>query len=99
MGRQALIIAAALVATRASGRADPVVTDPDPVVGDGRSVAPVVVPGEPVKGVKELPVPDVASVTCNGASGLAAVAGQPAVLAPVVTQQTELDCAARLRNV
>jgi hypothetical protein len=96
MGHRALI---ALVLTSASAAAEPRVTPPAPVAGDGRSVAPVVVESDPVKGTKELPVPEVAVVACSGAAALPAVAKEPpAVLAPALTRPARLDCVARIRG-
>lgn len=101
MGHPALIVSLVLASVLATVAAaePPKVSPPDPVVGDGRSVAPVVVTSEPVKGVKELPVPDVAALACTGASTLPAANREPpVVLAPVVARPTRVECVARVRN-
>ncbi len=75
------------------------VTPPTAVAGDGRSVAPIEVTGTLPKVGKELPVPEVPVVHCQGAAGLAAIGdGTPAVLAPTVTRPTKLACKAKLRD-
>ncbi|MBA3464355.1 MAG: hypothetical protein H0T46_30670, partial [Deltaproteobacteria bacterium] len=93
------VVLVMLVAT-ASARAGVLsVSPPHPLDGDGRTVAPITITGGVAAATKELPVPEVPYLTCEGASGLAAVATQPpAVLAPVVTQLTTASCVAHLRD-
>ncbi len=101
MGNRYTLIATLLAATTAGADDAPPVSVPDHVVGDGRTVVPVTVSIElPPSKEKVLPVPEVATVTCSGASSLpASASAPPSVLAPVVTKPTTLDCVARLRSV
>jgi len=107
MGQPRALIAIVATLLVSGSRADadgapPSVPVPDQVVGDGRTAVPIDVPGVPATGakVKELPVPEVATVRCVGASAMAAVSKlAPAVLAPVVTKSTNVDCVARSRDV
>ena len=104
-GRALIAVAASLFVSGSRADADgtpPSVSVPDRVVGDGRTAAPVDVVAVRATGVKlkELPVPEVATVSCVGASALTASSKlSPAVLAPVVTKPTNLDCVARSRDL
>ena len=94
---RALIV---LVAATGVASADPTlrVSVPPNVLGDGRTVVPVSVTGNPPASGKALPVPDPAMIACGNAIVFAATAnGVPAVLAPAVTAKTTLDCTARVR--
>ncbi|HUS27536.1 MAG TPA: hypothetical protein VMZ53_03480 [Kofleriaceae bacterium] len=93
----AIVVASMAQLAHADDKVDVKVTDS--VVGDGRSFAPVTVTGGPKVQGKALPVPDVATVTCANAAGLAAPPnGLPAVLAPVATAATTLECKAQSRG-
>jgi hypothetical protein len=103
--RALIAVVATLLVSRSRADAEgapPSVSVPDQVVGDGRTAIPVEISALPATGakVKELPVPEVATVRCVGASAMAAVSKlSPAVLAPVVTRPTNLECVARSRTI
>lgn len=97
--RRALLVLVVMARAAAADDAAPIaVTPPTAIAGDGRAVATVVVTGGRPPLGKPLPVPEVAHVTCTGASALPATGADPAVLAPVVTTPTKLACVARVRD-
>jgi len=98
------LAALALLAFVAPARADEpaplAVAPPAQLVGNGRTVVPIVVTGGALAGTKALPVADVAWVTCTGATALAATPdAPPGVLAPAVTAPATLACMAHQNTV